>query len=105
VRLKEDTSSWASSGIIKRDANHGGPVKTPAKAHKRKNTKRFCKGKVGREHDYDFVKVWGFGFFWHGGWDTDGENYCYADYACRNCGRVECGVKVPMETIALQSVK
>jgi hypothetical protein len=49
--LKDDDSSWKASGIKRRDFRHthGGP-NTPKGRGKRKNTKQWCKGKVGTPH-------------------------------------------------------
>lgn len=52
MRLKEDASSWNSSGIIKRDFRHGN-VKLPdepAGYKSRKDKNKWCKGKKGVEH-------------------------------------------------------
>lgn len=51
VRLKEDSNSWKASGIKRKDARHRkdhAEIEKP-KA-KRKDTKRWCLGKEGREH-------------------------------------------------------
>lgn len=51
--LSEDDSSWRASGIIRRDFRHTkGEPEAPTRAVRgRKNTKRWCKGIVGRKHD------------------------------------------------------
>ena len=51
--LSENSDSWAASGIIRRDfrAAKDAPEVPGARNRGRKNTKRWCKGKVGREHD------------------------------------------------------
>src|SRR5271165_530401 len=48
--LKEDSSSYRASGVIVRDARHthNGPSEPAHRSSK--NTRRWCKGKVGREH-------------------------------------------------------
>jgi hypothetical protein len=54
VRLKEDSTSWRSSGIIKRDARHGGAVDgIISRGGVRKDTWKWCKGIVGREHVWE----------------------------------------------------
>jgi len=54
ARINRDSDSWKAGGIIKRDFNHAHdepevPKHNPAKRTK-KNTKRWCRGKEGREH-------------------------------------------------------
>jgi hypothetical protein len=54
VRLKEDSTSWRSSGIIKRDARHGGAVDgIISRGGVRKDTWKWCKGIIGREHVWE----------------------------------------------------
>ncbi len=52
MRLKEDNSSWRAGGIIKRDAQHGGPVQERSVQPKHKDKVRWCKGRVGIEHQW-----------------------------------------------------
>jgi hypothetical protein len=53
MRLKEDSSSWRSSGIVKRDFKHGNvPVPERNRTTGRKDTRRWCRGKQGVEHDW-----------------------------------------------------
>jgi hypothetical protein len=51
VRLKEDSASWHASGLIVRDARHDGSSPEVAPHRSKKDCKRWCRGKVGREHD------------------------------------------------------
>jgi hypothetical protein len=51
--LKEDRYSWKARGVIVRDARHthNGPNVMPGPMPtKRKDTKRWCRGKAGVEH-------------------------------------------------------
>ena len=73
MRLAEDTSSWRASGLQRRDFRHthNGPDPElafvdniyddltqvpPVQKRKHKDTKRWCKGVVGREHAYTQVE-------------------------------------------------
>ena len=60
AKLSHDDSSWHARGVIRRDAQHtkapedeARPVGAPPA--KKKNTKRWCKGKEGREHVIEWV--------------------------------------------------
>ena len=58
--LSEDDSSWKASGVRRRDFRHshdGPEVSGP----KRKNTRKWCKGVVGREHSFVVTSVGRFG--------------------------------------------
>lgn len=51
MRLKEDKTSWRAGGIIKRDNNQDKSVDGPCKPKgKKKDTKTWCRGKVGKKH-------------------------------------------------------
>lgn len=59
----------------------------------RKNTKRWCKGKVGREH----VLEWGkdhwfmshkYGCRWMKDWDGAIKYRCYHTRVCKNCSKI-----------------
>jgi hypothetical protein len=60
AKISHDDSSWHASGVIKRDAQHTKdpeedarmPGKKPAR---KKDTKRWCKGKEGRDHEIVWV--------------------------------------------------
>ena len=56
MRLKEDSDSWKSSGIIKRDFRNDHSDSFSRKKSSKKDTKRWCKGKVGVEHEYKLVE-------------------------------------------------
>ncbi len=49
MRLKEDSSNWKASNIIRKVKQ---PPSVPIK-RSRKDTKRWCKGKAGVEHEYE----------------------------------------------------
>lgn len=51
MRLKEDSSSWKSNAIKKRDFKHDHSEPAP-KVLSKKDKRKWCKGKVGIEHDY-----------------------------------------------------
>lgn len=77
MRLKEDNSSWRASGIIKRDYQHGGLDLQP-RIKSKKNTNKWCRGKVGVLHDYLLVEVrtshiWGYSK--------------WLNFKCANCGK------------------
>ena len=56
ARIKRDSGAWVVSGIQKRDARHthGEPEVMPG-PRKKKDTKRWCRGKRGNEHSYEWV--------------------------------------------------
>jgi hypothetical protein len=54
ARLSGDDDSWRASGLRKRYADWEHEHRPPMKK-KGKNKKRWCKGKVGREHAYEAV--------------------------------------------------
>lgn len=50
MRLKEDRSSWASSGIVKRDFRHTPQNDYPVRTQAKKDRNKYCGGKVQRPH-------------------------------------------------------
>jgi hypothetical protein len=52
MRISQDDNSWKASGVKRRDFSHthNGPDVAPSGKSKYKDTKRWCRGKVGREH-------------------------------------------------------
>lgn len=52
MRLKENPGSYRASGIRVRDARHVHNGPSVPKHRSGKDTKRWCFGKVGREHEY-----------------------------------------------------
>lgn len=82
MRLKENSSSWRAGGILKRDAQHGGAV--PQSSHgRKKQTAKWCKGVIGRNHDYNLADIGVYGW-----WPPEGCSVTL-QYDCVNCGRQE----------------
>lgn len=50
MRIKKDASSWRAGGVLARDARHEKTPSEIAPHRSKKNTRRWCKGHVGREH-------------------------------------------------------
>lgn len=75
MRLKKDSSSWRASGIIKRDFKHDHSQPTRGHFHNSKDTRKWCKGKVGKLHNYQRALKWEFG-----------THKYYVD-KCANCGK------------------
>lgn len=78
MRLKEDSSSWKSSGIKHRDNRHD-PTERPVKLTGKKDKRKWCKGKVGIPHQYEKVRKQRFVI---GEWSF----YMEVD-KCTGCGR------------------
>lgn len=57
MRLKEDKSSWKASNILRKVT----PVPEEPVHRSHKSTRRWCKGVVGREHEYTRTKKSYFG--------------------------------------------
>lgn len=76
MRIKKDDSSWRASGILVRDErwDKSTPEVPKHKGNKKKNTRKWCKGKVGIEHVPHIVEF---------------EYYtAYFIYdVCKNCGK------------------
>jgi hypothetical protein len=51
------------------------PRPTPGGKRHKKDTKRWCRGKVGREHDYEFIERAGRG------------RWAWREYRCKGCQR------------------
>ncbi len=56
ARIRKDKTSWKASSVIKRDFqhSHNGPNEMPPPRRK-KNKRKWCKGKKGVKHDYQWV--------------------------------------------------
>lgn len=54
MRIKETKSNWNASGIIKRDFRHDSSQPQTSRVKSKKDTRKWCKGKVGVEHDYEY---------------------------------------------------
>jgi len=81
VRIKKDKTSWRASSIITRDKRHdksfdgsSGPIKK-----KKKNTKKWCKGIEGRQHNLVY-REWIKAKSWKRG-DS------LMEVACENCDK------------------
>lgn len=48
MRLKEDKSNWKASNIIRKIKE----IPEEPRLSKRKSTRKWCKGVVGKKHDY-----------------------------------------------------
>lgn len=74
MRLKEDKSNWNASSLIRKIT----PLPETDEYRKRKNTRQWCKGKVGREHEWDIVGMrHSYGFY--------AGDAVWFDYTCANC--------------------
>ena len=86
MRLKEDTSSWHSNGIIHRDNRHDHSERF-YKLHSKRDTKRWCRGKVGVEHEYHrYLRGW---------------HYHYVEARCVNCNKLSFSKKSKDKSIPL----
>ena len=75
MRLKENASSWRVNAIRKRDFKHDHSEPTPKfRAHK--NTTKWCRGKVGSQHEV----------IWHEKRGLFGEKYRTGK--CQNCSKI-----------------
>jgi len=72
---KDGKSSYHVQGLVKRDKQHShdGPEVTRPSGHK--DTRKWCKGKVGREHKPEAVLIAGHG------------SIPQLVYACKKCGK------------------
>lgn len=73
ARLSEDDSSWKADGIKHRDNRHDHGSSEVSRKGKKKNTRKWCKGKVGREHEIEVVS-----------WRRSSK---YLIERCANCGK------------------
>jgi len=51
MKISRDDSSWHASGVLVRDARHTKTEQQVGGHRAKKDTKRWCRGKVGREHE------------------------------------------------------
>lgn len=63
MRLKEDKSSWNSSGIIKRDFKHDSSQSTRVRFHSKKDTRVWCKGRAGKKHNFERKNILRWSYF------------------------------------------
>jgi hypothetical protein len=97
MRLAEDMTSWKSSGIIARDFRHSHNGPEISKAPKKKNTKKWCKGKIGVKHELAIRVRAGEVYSLYprnrmpcfilneGGWRPD---WCDEEEYCVKCGKI-----------------
>lgn len=81
MRLKECSNSWRASGIKRRDKRHAKEapeIEKPKSATK--NTKRWCLGKVGREHVMKWEPFRRLGF-------AIRDKYKSYVHKCQKCGK------------------
>jgi len=53
ARIKKDKTSWHASSVIRRDFRSSKePPEVTGSARQKKNRSKWCKGKVGIEHNY-----------------------------------------------------
>lgn len=71
VTLSEDGDSWKASGIRRRDfrSSKEEPEINRHMGNRKKNTKKWCKGKVGKKHTVEGHRM---------------ERYCHVDF-CTVC--------------------
>lgn len=85
MRIKKDDSSWHASGIKTRDARHDRSSPEVAGHRAKKDCKRWCRGKVGREHEGEWKSLNEVRGFW------SGRNSKLANtsqvFVCKRCGR------------------
>lgn len=89
-RIKKDHSGYHTHGLWKKYQQPSVEDK-PTKHKSKKNTKRWCRGKVGSEHA--LVRR-----FKHYGWSSRRSNVIYT--VCTNCGKKFCKTKnsgIPLE--------
>lgn len=56
MRIKKDSDSWTAGGVINRDTRHDKSAvpEQPKHKPKRKDTKKWCRGRVGKEHKLEW---------------------------------------------------
>lgn len=74
MRLSRDSSSWRAQGLARK---YKECPDSPVKAT-RKNTKKWCKGKVGVLHDLDLIKTDRFNWW---------REMLWVHWKCANCGK------------------
>ena len=58
MKISRDDGSWHASGVLARDARHVKTEQQVAGHRAKKDTKRWCRGRVGKEHDLEWVNFW-----------------------------------------------
>ncbi len=96
MRLAEDNSNYRASSVERRDFRHSGdgPEETAGKPKRKKDTKRWCRGKEGVEHIPEIKKRQGYGGFRSCKMlNVSSERYpsiwsCNHELVCANCGKI-----------------
>jgi len=70
AKISRDDTSWHASGVKTRDARHTKSPEETGRHQSKKNTKKWCRGKIGKEHT--------------GEWRDKG--YCHI-LTCTKCGK------------------
>lgn len=83
MRLKEDKTNWNASNIIRKLA----VAPDRPRVHSRKNTAKWCRGVIGREHDYDMATMDVYDFYPQEYYR--GAFAIWLRYECLGCGRRE----------------
>lgn len=71
MRLKEDTSNYRASALLRKVK----PLPDEPHFHKKKDTRRWCKGKVGVEHAFELIE------------HHKSRWFSFKIYKCTNCGK------------------
>lgn len=82
MRLKEDNDSYKASGVKRRQYRQSPAVDRIRRPRPSKNTKLWCKGKVGVEHDVQLEKIDGLNFT-----HNQGKYWRLIHWKCTNCGK------------------
>ena len=84
MRLKEDSNSWRASGIKRKDFRNDKSFDGVTGRRKKKNTKKWCKGKVGKKHDLEWRwSKWDINFS-----QRIGKQPSVKEAFCRNCEKI-----------------
>lgn len=74
MRLSKDNTSWKAGGIIRRDIRNTKSGPEVEKLHGNKNTRKWCKGKIGVSHVNKWVKRSDLSECWN--------------HRCQKCGKI-----------------
>ena len=80
ARLKRDHSGWHSYGLYKKYQSPAVDEPAPKPRVKKKDTNKWCRGKVGVKHDYHRFEKLPRSFERDWAW-------IYVDLKCINCGK------------------
>ena len=65
MRLKEDNRSWNAHNVIRKNIRHTKDPDDTMKHRSKKNTAKWCKGKVGKKHLTHWVHIYSSTFDWY----------------------------------------